>query len=131
DVRRIYFDPNDISGRTIFSCTDGGLMVTRDLGGTFQSGFNRQLPTMQFFGLRLTANQIFPGLIACATVDNGNLICQLEDQTAFWQIADGGDGVLTSFIASGRLLRCNNTQKVGGIEVGNRVREAAWFPQDN
>src|SRR5262249_55307463 len=56
DVRRIYFDPNDISGRTIFSCTDGGLMVTRDLGGTFQSGFNRQLPTMQFFGLRLTAN---------------------------------------------------------------------------
>jgi hypothetical protein len=131
DVRRIYFDPTDSDGRTVFTATDGGVMITRDLGGSFQSGFNRQLPTMQFFGPRLTANQLFPGLIACATEDNGNLICQLEDQTALWKIADGGDGVLTSFIASGRLLRCNNTQEVGGIEVGNRVREAAWLPQDN
>src|SRR5262249_41305138 len=80
---------------------------------------------------RLTANERFPGLIACATQDNGNLICEAEDQTALWQIADEGDGVVTAFIASGRLLRCNNTEKISGTEVGNRIREAAWLPQAN
>ena len=127
DVRRIHFDSTDRDGQTVFTATDGGVMVTRDLGGSFQSGFNRQLPTMQFFGPRLTASERFPGLIACATQDNGNLICQAKDQPAFWQLADEGDGVLTSFIASGRLLRCNNTEEINGTEVGNRVREAAWL----
>ena len=131
DVRRIYFDPTDNDGRTVFTATDGGVMVTRNLGGSFQSDFNRQLPTMQFLGTRLTANERFSGLIAGATQDNGNLICQAEDQTASWQLADEGDGVLTAFIASGRLLRCNNTEQIGGIEVGNRVREAPWLPQDH
>jgi hypothetical protein len=131
DVRNIYFDPTDSTGQTVFLTTDGGLSVTRDLGASFQSGFNRQLPTMQFLQTRLTASEIFPDLIAGATQDNGNLICHVEDQTGFWQLADEGDGVLTSFTASSRLLRCNNTEEIGGVEVGNRVREAAWLSQQN
>src|SRR5207253_2804436 len=50
-----------------------------------------------------------------------------RDGHTVFTATDEGDGVLTSFIASGRLLRCNNTEEINGTEVGNRVREAAWL----
>ena len=109
-------------------CSDGGLAATPDLGTTFSTGGNRQLPNFQFS--RFTASFQNSGLVGGSLQDNGNVYTMQYVNVDPWRDLDGGDGVLMSFPQSGHLVRSNNTLvlNVGGKDVkyGNKPRIASW-----
>ena len=62
DVHGLYFDPADASGRTLYICSDGGVMMTHDLGQTFDSSANKNLADFQFYST--TAARDFYGTMS-------------------------------------------------------------------
>ena len=129
DTHATVFDPFDPAKVRLYVCSDGGLASTPDLGGTFATGGNRQLPNFQFN--RFTASFQNAGLVGGCLQDNGNVYTTLYVNTAPWTDLDGGDGVLMMIPASGHLLRSNNTLQIENppgtiVEFGNRPRIAAW-----
>jgi hypothetical protein len=107
DLHAVYFDPNDETGNRLYIGSDGGIVVTHDLGSNFISNINKHLLNLQFYGI--SASSQITGLIAGFTQDNGNLFGLINDDNRCWKIHKGGDGVLMSFLADGRLLHENNT----------------------
>jgi hypothetical protein len=120
DLHALYFDPSDASSQTLFVGSDGGLVVTRDLGANFSGEFNARLLNLQFYSDEapgnpvrgsistggISASPVNGGLIAGPTQDNGNLFADLDNVDAnAWQQLDGGDGVITRFLSNGLLLR--------------------------
>lgn len=76
DLNALAFDVNDPSDDTLYVGSDGGVVVTRDFGETFESGCNRNLPILQFlrepFGTS-SGSRAVPGLFGGGLQDNGNV----------------------------------------------------------
>ncbi len=126
DFHAVAFDQFDAMQQTLYICSDGGLAVTTDRGGTHSTLTNRQLPNLQF--TRLAASYQVSGLLAGSLQDNGDQFAQLYPNAYPWRILDEGDGSAVAFVRNGHLLRFNNTLTINNVEFGNRVREAEWKP---
>jgi hypothetical protein len=129
DIHGVVFDQTDLAHTRLYICSDGGLASTPDLGKTFFSGGNRQLPNFQFF--RFAASSQNSGLIGGSLQDNGDVYTMLYVNPDPWKDLDGGDGILMMFLQSGHLVRHNNTlvatDSTGtDIEYGNKTRIAEW-----
>lgn len=127
DTHALVFDPT-VAG-TLHICSDGGLATTPDLGKTWQSTANRQLPNLEFY--RFGASPTDSGVIAGSLQDNGDIFAPLYITTDPWTLLEGGDGVMSQFLTGGQLLRQNNTiaQTDGSgttVEYGRKVRAARW-----
>ena len=128
DIHGIVFDQTDPDRLRLYIYSDGGLSATPDMGKTYTTGANRQLPNFQF--TRFGASFQNSGLIGGSLQDNGDVYTMLYVNSDPWKDLDGGDGVLMMFPQSGHLVRYNNTliAEVFGasIEYGNKTRIAAW-----
>lgn len=128
DIHGLYFDQTDPARLRLYVCSDGGLASTPDLGKTYATGANRQLPNFQF--RRFAASPLNSGLVGGSLQDNGDVYTMQYVNVDPWKDLDGGDGVLMMFLQSGHLVRSNNTLtlNVSGtdIEYGNKTRIAAW-----
>jgi hypothetical protein len=90
---------------------------------------NRQFPNFQF--RRFAASPIDSGLIAGSLQDNGDVYTTLYVNADPWRDRDGGDGVLTSFLATGHLVFNNNTitendKNGNSVEFGAKTRISTW-----
>jgi hypothetical protein len=112
DLHTVYFDPRDDRENTVYIGGDGGLVLTRDLGHTYESYLNRRLlnlqfqswPAREFYGTFCPSPQV-PGLIAGGLQDNGNVSCMVEPSTTPWRcFARQDDGLLTQFVQTGHSL---------------------------
>lgn len=138
DLHALYFTRNQPGEDHLFAGSDGGVIATQDLGQSWDSRYNKHLRTLQIGTVvtpqpqgQMTASSRFPGLIVCATQDNGNIYSDLSSNRPSWKRLDGGDGGPNRFIdALGAVVRYNNTLKLPGteIEYGNHVRIAFWHP---
>src|SRR5215211_1032153 len=107
DLHALYLGRNSTGPEPLYVGGDGGIVVTQDMGQTYESQFNRHLNNLQFYGAgsdylagTLTASSRYPGLLAGGTQDNGN-VYRLPDtlrpgiprqaDTA-WLKQAGGDG---------------------------------------
>jgi photosystem II stability/assembly factor-like uncharacterized protein len=129
DTHGLVFDPTDPAHIQLLVGSDGGLATTPDLGKTWTTAANRQLPNLQFN--RFAPSQHDAGLIAGSLQDNGNLFTPLYVNADPWRRLDGGDGVLTLFLNPGDLIRENNTltgTDPSGVltEYGRKARAAEW-----
>lgn len=129
DTHGLVFDPLD--PETLHVCSDGGLASTPDLGKTWQSPVNRQLPNLQF--KRFAASGHDSGVIAGTLQDNGDLYTSLYPTDTPWRDMDGGDGSLSMFADNGDLIYRNNqliTKNAAGMDVefGAKPRDARWDP---
>ena len=131
DLHTVYFDPADGDGNTVYIGGDGGLVVTRDLGNTYDSSFNHHLlnlqfqswPAREFYGTFCPSPQV-SGLIAGGLQDNGNVSCIVWPTTSPWQrFGRVDDGMLTQFVQTGHALYYfnddNQTQDVAWDQSGN------------
>ncbi len=128
DLHALVLGRNPHGPEPLFVGGDGGIVVTRDLGRTYHSQFNRSLNNLQFYGGArpsfvgtyggsLTASSRYPGLLAGGTQDNGN-VYRLPDVHRDgvprqadnpWFRLVGGDGDLNRFVDPlGVLLSFNN-----------------------
>ena len=117
DLHALYLGRNPGGPEPLYVGGDGGIVVTRDLGRTYHSQFNRPLNNLQFYGGArasflgtyggsLTASSRYPGLLAGGTQDNGNVYrCPDRRRDGVPRQADtpwlkhvGGDGDLTRFV---------------------------------
>jgi hypothetical protein len=133
DYHALYFPATQAHPTQLFIGSDGGVVMTNDLGKSYTSEYNKHLCNLQFTSNCCTASSLISGLIAGGSQDNGNLYLFLPspDRPARpWITLEGGDGLTCRFIEPGQLLRFNNTWVVNGVEVGNRVRIAAWDVQN-
>jgi hypothetical protein len=131
DIHGVVFDQTDPHRSSLFVCSDGGVSKTPDFGKTFNSACNRQFPNFQF--RRFAASSVDSGLIAGSLQDNGDVYTNLYVNPEPWSDRDGGDGVLTSFLATGHLVFNNNTltadDKNGkSVEFGAKTRISSWDP---
>jgi hypothetical protein len=135
DLHALYFARNSSNGDHLYVGSDGGIVVTTDVGQSFTSQFNRPLSNLQFYGAgkgttagAFTISSKFFGLAAGGTQDNGNIyLLPDSDAGSAWHTLEGGDGGLNRFVDSiNALLRFNNTLVVNNMEIGNRVRIAFW-----
>lgn len=129
DIHGVVFDQTDPAHIRLYICSDGGLASTPDLGTTFFSGGNRQLPNFQFF--RFAASFQNSGLIGGSLQDNGDVYTMLYVNDDPWKDLDGGDGILMMFLQSGHLVHHNNTlttKDTSGtdMEYGSKTRIAEW-----
>jgi len=128
DLHAVAFSQWDPWQKTLYVCSDGGMAITRDLGQSYTSKCNRQLPNLQLYRLALSYPKA--GLLAASLQDNGDDFSLLYPTAAPWHQLEGGDGVEVVFLRNGDLLRYNNTEtlSVNGVdlEFGNRVRHAQW-----
>lgn len=129
DIHGVVFDQTDPAHIRLYICSDGGIASTPDLGTSFASGGNRQLPNFQFF--RFAASFQNSGLIGGSLQDNGDVYTMLYVNADPWKDLDGGDGILMMFIPSGHLVRHNNTLTAkdssgNDIEFGSKTRIAEW-----
>jgi hypothetical protein len=129
DTHALLFDPS--APKTLYIGSDGGLATTPDLGATWQTATNRQLPNHEFY--KVTASPKDAGLVAGSLQDNGNLEAPLYITVDPWKTLDDGDGVMTQFVSTGDLLRQNNTAtdidpSGATVEYGRKVRAATWDP---
>ncbi|MEO7271400.1 MAG: hypothetical protein ABIX28_07290 [Vicinamibacterales bacterium] len=127
DLHALYFGRSPGLPEVLYVGGDGGITVTKDLGATYHSQFNRPLNNLQFYGARpsvlgtyagsLTASSRYPGLLAGGTQDNGNLYRLPDTRRAGvprqadtpWLKHVGGDGDLNRFVDPlGALLNFNN-----------------------
>ncbi len=118
DVHALYFEPSDTSGQTLHIGSDGGYVVTPDLGLTFDSGHNRYLLNLQFMstlerGLYGTfaASPLVPNLVAGGLQDNGVAYNLLGSGP--WKRETGADGKFAIFLQSGQLISCPQGGVVG------------------
>jgi hypothetical protein len=112
DLHSIAFYPGDSSGRTLYVCSDGGFVFTKDLCRTFSSLVNSTLPNLQFqsypakqFSGASGASLSTPGLVAGPLQDNG-VVYSFQSagaQTPWDQIIDG-DGFVAVFLKGDLLL---------------------------
>lgn len=129
DTHGVVFDQTDSARIRLYICSDGGLASTPDLGTSFSSGANRQLPNFQFF--RFAASFQNSGLIGGSLQDNGDVYTMLYVNPDPWKDLDGGDGILMMFPQSGHLVRHNNTLATKDstgtdVEYGSKTRMAEW-----
>jgi hypothetical protein len=111
DHHAMRFDLLDNTGRTVLVASDGGVMVTRDLGATADSSWNRRFPNLQFY-TRNSKRASFggggsgqvEGLVAGGTQDNANLWSMVDPVPTPWRRLDGGDGGLCVFLRNGDLI---------------------------
>ena len=127
DIHALVFDPVDEN--TLYVCCDGGLVTTPDLGATWQSGANRQLPDLEFY--KVAPSPLDSGLVAGSLQDNGNVYAPQYIDLDPWKALDGGDGVITQFVTTGDLLHTVNgveTKDSNGADLifGSEVRAASW-----
>ena len=127
DTHAMVFDPA-LPG-TLHICCDGGLVTTSDLGTSWQTGANRQLPNLEFYKVAPSLKD--SGLVAGSLQDNGNIYAPQYITLDPWKTLDYGDGVMTQFVSTGDLLRQNNTLEAPDasgtqIEYGRQVRAASW-----
>jgi hypothetical protein len=131
DVYRVCFDRKN--NQKIYVISDGGIVLSWDLGKTFSSGINRNLTNLQFlapyayreFWGTVSGSETIPGLIGGGLMDNGNVysVVGVPDWTP-WKKIQGGDGGLMLFMTtlaarnlSGSILHWNN---------GEDVKNAKW-----
>ena len=117
-----FYPPSAAPSHYGYICSDGG--VTRinlddflnPPGVPFQSNYNRQLPTLQFYSTlmdqrnfygTLAVSRTIPGLVSAGSQDNGNLCCRLFPTPTPWVDLSGCDGGWNAFIADGALLHAN------------------------
>jgi hypothetical protein len=127
DVHGLTFDPTDLSSRTLYIASDGGLAITRDLGATHTSRQNVGLYNLLIS--HLTVSYQNPGLVAVSCQDLGDMSCYVDSSiTEAWKPIDDadGDGTGVLFTRNGRLLHILNTETEGGVEFANLVRDAIW-----
>ena len=132
DLHAVYLGRNPSGPEPLYVGGDGGIVVSRDLGRTYHSQFNRPLNNLQFYGGGrasflgtyggcFTASSRYPGLLAGGTQDNGNVYrCpdRIRDPLPRPRQADmpwlrqvGGDGDLNRFVDPlGILLSFSNGQ---------------------
>jgi photosystem II stability/assembly factor-like uncharacterized protein len=108
----------------LFVGSDGGLAHSGDRGSTWDTRYNKHLLSLEIYGpyyggpkgtdtSPFDVSGAVPGLIACATQDNGNLWFAVDDLlsetvlpwNALWQ-ADGGDGASTLLLSDESVLLC-------------------------
>ncbi len=86
------------SGQRIYVGCDGGVFSTDNLGDSYRSTWNRNLPTLQCYssdGARqswggMGVSKTIPGIVATGTQDNGNVYAKLGDSYRPLTGADGG-----------------------------------------
>jgi hypothetical protein len=140
DVHGLYFSPADASGRTLYICSDGGVMMTHDLGQTFDSSANKNLANLQFYST--TAARDFYGtmslsspFLAAGSQDNGNLYCVLNGTWGTgvgglyggpspWVKFEGGDGGPVMFLATKQMMSAFND--AGSTLTGRRPLQSLW-----
>jgi hypothetical protein len=135
DVHAVYFDPRDNTGKTMFVCSDGGVVMTPDLGETYVSVYNTQLSNLQFqsqvrplYGT-FDASRQTAGLLAGSLQDIGNVSCRLEPVPKPWTLLLGGDGQLSLFLASGDLIWYpNDWSSADPIGVRSSRWDGSQFP---
>jgi hypothetical protein len=113
-----------------YICSDGGVSrinlddFLNPPGVPFQSNFNRQLPTLQFYSTlmdqrnfygTLALSRTIPGLVSAGSQDNGNLCCRLFPTPTPWVDLSGCDGGWNAFIADGALLHANMCSPAGPV----------------
>ena len=127
DVAALCFPVNSLQTDQLVIASDGGVVVTRDLGRCFDSQFNRGLAVLQFYGPghqkfvgTLSVSSRFHGLVAGGTQDNGNITLHPDsDAGAVWHRLVGGDGGTTRFVdALGGLLHVS--------DGANQIRLTTW-----
>jgi len=118
DCHGLRFDSQDRTGRTLFMCSDGGLVYTTDLSPpptptTFNSSVNRSLPVLQFmsYPVRATFNGASgvsfatPGLVAGPLQDNGVVFSFFQNRIQRpWQRITEDDGEMGIFLKNDLLL---------------------------
>jgi hypothetical protein len=126
DLHVVYFPHNvEKNEGQLFVGGDGGLVMTRDYGASYDSEYNKHLGNLQFYnevtGGRFVASQRFPGLVAGGTQDNGNVYCDLNDERKYWRALDDGcDGGNVQFLDDvASVVRTTNTQPAIHISSWN------------
>jgi hypothetical protein len=138
DVHGLYFDPSDASGNTLYICSDGGIIVTRDLGKTFDSNANKNLADLQLFSTNPVRDfygtmSIFSPFTAVGSQDNGNLYCVVNGPWGTgvgglfggpspWVHVEAGDGGPVTFLKTGQLVSAG----LGGSLTGRRPLQNLW-----
>ena len=131
DTHGCVFDTIDPT--TLHLCSDGGLATTPDLGKTWRTAANRQLPNFQFRRFAVTGHD--DGLLAGSLQDNGDVFAPLYPDADPWLTLpeDGGDGILSMFASTGHLVHHNNTETADDgsgvtVEFGAKPRACLWDP---
>ena len=119
DIHAIAFDPDDPKDMTFYVGSDGGVIVTRDLGCSFDTSLNQTLPTLQFYdhlshrprpvstwGSYLDGRAASVETIGGSLQDNGTVI--QATPTDPWTKVDGGDGDMFSYVSGEKLLLQSN-----------------------
>jgi hypothetical protein len=107
DVHAVLFDG---SGTQLFSGSDGGIAVTSDLGGSWRSGFNERLHTLQVYGGGIVAfsnSYQVDGLVVAGLQDNGNISARV-DRGETWRQFLQSDGGITVCLRTGQILYTHN-----------------------
>lgn len=151
DLHTLSFGRNPGGPEPLYVGGDGGIVVTRDLGQTYHSQFNRPLKNLQFYGGArrsflgtyggsLTASSRYPGLLAGGTQDNGNVYrCPDRHRGGVPRQADtgwlrhvGGDGDLNRFVDRlGVLLDFNSGDASQPKNPGARLHMSLWNEASN
>lgn len=110
DIHEVDFDPNDSTGKTLISASDGGVAVSTDLGDTWTDR-NKTYASLQLYG---TSARGFYGAGALSreaygdgTQDNGNIYTLLTGPPEPWKKLDGGDGGQWHSFRLGGFIRSN------------------------
>jgi len=113
DCLSIAFDRFDGANQTVLVGSDGGIVVSRDTGSTWDTTFNQRFPTLMFDGHRspaapaLSASSAYPGVLVGATQDNGTMYLSADGEP--WrEMFDGGDGFRALFVTPDVVLRGGN-----------------------
>ena len=110
DLHAIHFDTSDASGRTFYVCSDGGVAKTSDLGDSYDTRLNAQLPDFQFerpWG-HFHASPVAPGVVSGGLQDQGVLWGQVMGDDPWNQIV-ADDGYRSVFLGTGQLVFTSNT----------------------
>src|SRR5262249_15179421 len=128
DVHGMHFNPRDAQGKTLYMCSDGGLVFTTDLCATFKSSVNQFLPVLQFqsypgrqangaSGVSLTTSRLVAGPLQ----DNGVVFSFLQNgiQRPWQRITVEDDGEMGIFLKNDLLLFWNNDCPVARVAKWN------------
>lgn len=126
DFHAFHFDRNDPDGQRVFIGSDGGIVRSDDLGGSFVSRYNQRLLNLQLLGttaLRewwgtLGVSPTVPGLLGAGSQDNGNLWCRVKQNSSPWVYFGGGDGNLMAFLQNGQVIHFDNGE--------NKPQQDTW-----
>ncbi len=114
DVHTIQFAANDPD--TIIVGDDGGFAISSDGGLTAQTGQNRVLNTVQYYGNEFGVSERFDGLCCGGTQDNGDCYTVAGAGVPYQNIELGFDGNECRFIKPGQMIHGS----------GNGVTISTW-----